>query len=178
MAPVIPFVTEEIYKNLTKSESVHLQDWVGAKDKFINDELEIEMESVARKVVEKAHNLRKVEGIPVRQVLSSLSTTYSKPKFISLIDVIKDEINVLDIKWGTKKDSLDTRSTPEIIEMTKIRELTRKIQEKRKEMGLNLTQKVNVYLDELPTDTKLVHWMMKKAQINKLEKGKFKMTKV
>src|SRR6185369_14934010 len=30
-APIAPFITEEIYKNLTKKESVHLSDWPEAK---------------------------------------------------------------------------------------------------------------------------------------------------
>lgn len=69
---------------------------------------------------------------------------------------------------------LDTQITPELKEEADVRDIVRKIQEERKNLGLNLTQKVNVTLEHLPTNTKLVQWMIKKAQIAKLTEGKFK----
>ena len=137
---------------------------------------------IVRQIVEKAHAIRKEKAIPVRQPLSKLQISNYKLQIKGLEKLLMEELNVKEVASKEGKDelkvTLDTKLTKELLEEMKIREITRSIQEKRKEMGLNLTQKVNVYLDELPTDTKLVHWMMKKAQINKLEKGKFKMTKV
>ena len=71
-----------------------------------------------------------------------------------------EELNVKEVASKEGKDelkvTLDTKLTKELLEEMKIRDY-KKYPGKRKEMGLNLTQKVNVYLDELPTDTKLVH---------------------
>ena len=136
----------------------------------------------AREIVEKAHAIRKEKGIPVRQPLSRLAIYNTQFTNKNIIKLILEELNIKNVEFkagkGEIKVVLDTKITKELEGEMKIREITRAIQEKRKEMGLNLTQRVNVYLDELPTDKKLVEWMMKKAQINKLEKGKFKMTKV
>lgn len=188
LAPFNPFISEIIYKSLTKEDSVHLSDWPVSKilsDKDIKILREME---AARLIVEKAHAIRKEKGIPVRQPLSKLQITNRQQNSVSKLQIkglnklLMEELNVKEVVSkdgkGEIKVSLDTKITKVLEEEMTVRELTRNIQEKRKEMGLNLTQKVNVYLDELPTDKKLVAWMMKKAQINKLEKGRFKMTKV
>ena len=90
---------------------------------------------------------------------------------------MKNEVNIKSIKWHSKEDKLDITITPELEEEAKVRELVRKIQEERKNLGLNLTQKVKVQTDWMPTDTKLAQWMSKKAQIASLSSGKFKVAK-
>ena len=55
-APITPFITEEIYKNLTGKQSVHLQDWPKAVK--IDKKLLKHME-VVRKVCELGHGARK-----------------------------------------------------------------------------------------------------------------------
>lgn len=56
MAPLTPFITEEIFRNLTGKESVHLESWpvAGASDEALEKEMDM-----ARQVVEKAHAKRK-----------------------------------------------------------------------------------------------------------------------
>ncbi|OGY24882.1 MAG: isoleucine--tRNA ligase, partial [Candidatus Woykebacteria bacterium RBG_13_40_7b] len=71
-APFLPFISEEIYQNLTREESVHLVSFPASKEKFINKKLELDMEQV-RQVVEAGHSLRKEKGIKVRQPLAKLS---------------------------------------------------------------------------------------------------------
>ena len=55
----------------------------------------------------------------------------------------------------------------------RVRELIRNIQEKRRSMNLNLTQRVEVKNEWLPSDIKLTQWLIKKAQIESIGKGKF-----
>lgn len=180
LAPFTPFFSDTIYKNLTKEESVHLSDWprlAQRTSRLKSGELKVvgEMEK-ARALVEKAHALRKEKGIVLKQALNSYST---KDKKLSrdTEKLIKDEINVKKIIWGAKADSLDTKITKELKEEAEVRDLMRKIQAERKKMGLNLTQKVNVLVDEIPTNNKVVHWLMVKAQIKNIDKGKFKVSK-
>ena len=45
-------------------------------------------------------------------------------------------------------------------------------------MNLNLTQKVDVISDWLPENSKLIDWLKKKAQVEKLTAGKFKVKRV
>lgn len=169
LAPFVPFMADKIYKNLTKAESVHLSDWPDSK--AFDEKLLVEMQT-AREVVEQAHSVRKEKGIPVRQPLNSFSSTL-KPISKNLEYLLKDEINVKKLTWNSKNNKLDVKITKELNEEMMVRELVRNIQEKRKLMNLNLTQKVDVKNDWLPMDTNLTQWLVKKAQISSLGKGKF-----
>src|SRR5258706_875744 len=174
MAPFTPFLSEFMYKNLTKEESVHLSDWPKSLGK-VNTDLVEEMLKV-RELVETAHSVRKENSIPVRQPLNSYTSTL-KAVSKNLEYLIKDEINVKNLIWGSKSNKLDMKITKELEEEASIRDLIRKIQDARKELGLNLTQRADVVIDEMPTNTKLVQWMTKKAQISSLKVGKFKVSK-
>lgn len=181
LAPFMPFVTEVMYKNLTKQESVHLSDWPIAKDLTDSDNKILKEMAGIRQVVEKAHSERKSAELPVRRPLISLATTYHSP-LPGFEELVKDEVNVKTINWGKLKGDellveLNTDSSPEIEEESRVRDLIRKIQEERKNLGLNLTQKVDVTLEQLPLDKKLVAWMTNKAQIAKLTVGQFKVRK-
>jgi hypothetical protein len=93
-----------------------------------------------------------------------------------VVDLACQELNVKSIQFlgGSDKIELDTKITPELTEEAEIRALVRSIQEDRKKLGLNLTQTVDVTLEKVPTRKELVSWMMKKAQISSLKKGKYK----
>jgi isoleucyl-tRNA synthetase len=176
LAPFLPYLSETIYKNLTKEASVHFVDWPKISSKVkINKELIEEMQK-ARDLVEKAHSIRKEQMIAVRQPLNSYAST-TKPISKNLEYLIKDEINVKNLTWNSKTDKLDTKITKELEEEASVRELMRKIQDERKKLGLDLTQKADVTIEKLPTNSKLVIWMNKKAQIANLKVGKFKVVK-
>lgn len=178
LAPFTPYMSDVIYKNLTKEESVHLSDWpkVNINDKKENAKLIGDMQRI-REIVEKAHAIRKERKISVRQPLKSFSTT-EKPVSEEFEYLLKDEINARKIIWNSKKNEFDTKITPELEEEAKTRELMRKIQEERKNMGLNLTQKVDLTNIWIPKDEKLKDWLMRKAQIDSISQGEFNVKKV
>jgi isoleucyl-tRNA synthetase len=182
LAPFMPFMSEVIYKNLTKEESVHLADWPKLVKVLNEKELKIVAEmQKAREVAEKTHSVRKEKAIGVRQPLAKLQISnfeFSK----EVAKVIADEVNVKDVvsKAGNGEIAikLDIKITPKLKDEAEIRDQIRNIQEERKQLGLNLTQKVNVWLEKLPEDKKMISWMMKKAQIANIEVGKFRVKKV
>ncbi len=178
LAPFTPFLSEIIYRNLTKEESVHLSDWPKESEKLKvkSDKLITEMQKV-REIVEKAHAVRKEKAIPVRRPLNSFSTT-EKPVSGGLECLLKDEINVKKIIWQAKTNEFDTKITPELEEEAKARELMRKIQEERKNLGLNLTQKVDVSNSWIPKDAKLKDWIIRKAQVGTIFQGEFNVKKI
>lgn len=182
MAPFTPFMSDVIYKNLTKEESVHLTDWpeAGMELKARDIELVDQMQKV-REIVEKAHATRKELGIPVRQPLAKLQVDNFKLQVGDLTQLLLDELNVKEILFKEGKEGLavkfDTKLTPELKEEADVRDLIRKIQDERKRLGLNLTQKVDVRLDKLPMSKELIQWMSKKAQISNLTEGRFKVSK-
>ncbi len=142
LAPLIPFVSEEIFRNLTGRPSVHLESWpeIGGVDA----ELEKEMEA-AREVVEKAHAIRKEQKIKVRQPLASL-TYEAKTRLPEEIEaVIAAEINVKRLIVGNKL-SLDTTITNELRAEGQARELVRDIQMLRKEKGGTIDARIHVVL--------------------------------
>lgn len=171
LAPFTPYIADFIYTNLTKEKTVHLEDWPMLNVKKINAKLTTEME-VLRQIVEKAHAIRKEKIIPVKQALNSYSTKVAKVSK-DLEYLLKDEINVKNIIWGGKSDKFDTKITKELEEEMKVRDLVRKIQEERKNLGLTLSEKVNVTLPEIPENKKLLDYLNKKTQISKLTEGKF-----
>ena len=126
-----------------------------------------------RQIVEKAHAERKEKKILVRQPLTLYKTTAQKTTN-DLEIYVREEINVKNVVWGAKKDELDTEITPELEEEAKARELIRKIQEERKNLGMNLTQKASVSNPWVPTDTKLVQRVKSKTLTASLTKGEFK----
>ena len=69
----MPFISESIYKNLTKDESVHLAELAQISKELSEKDTELiaEMQK-AREIVEKAHSIRKEKGLAVRQPLSQL----------------------------------------------------------------------------------------------------------
>ena len=98
-APMVPFMTEEIYQNLVRSvdanapESIHLCDFPVADDSFIDAELEKNME-VVLKVKGMGHAARNTANIKIRQPLATMFIKGADelPDFYQ--EIIEDEVNV------------------------------------------------------------------------------------
>jgi len=154
LAPFTPFLAEEIFKNLSEEESVHLQSWPLARKELIDADLEAKMLWV-RQVVEIGHAQRKAANIKVRQPLSQFKIQNAKFKIEEdFLDLIKDELNVkevlVEIGKGELKAELDTTITPELKEEGEARELVRQIQEARKAAGCGLRDQIEVGLPSWP----------------------------
>jgi len=113
IAPVLPFVTEEIYQGLVVSRrgedetgpvSIHLADYPTARADLIDTDLERDMAAV-RQVVTLARSLRVTAGIRVRQPLESLTVFSRHENLLEAITthtaVIADELNVRRVITGT-----------------------------------------------------------------------------
>lgn len=144
MAPLTPFVSEEIFQRLRDKKdplSVHLCDYPKANSKLINQKLEKEMREV-REIVNLALKQRAEKGIKVRQPLSQLAINSREiVKNKELADLIKDEVNVKGIVFG-KEIKLDAKITPELKAEGAFRDLIRFIQGLRKDAGLKPGQEI------------------------------------
>ncbi len=178
LAPFTPYLADSMYINLTHDASVHLSDWPDEPPKQNKDDEDlISQMRKMRDIVEKIHAKRKELGIAVRQPLQK-AMVYGQEKGAIAEDIIRvaeSELNVkfIELVGGSDKIEIDTKITPELKEEADIRDLVRKIQEERKALGLNLTQKIDVTIEKLPESKKLTQWMIKKAQISHLEEGSF-----
>jgi isoleucyl-tRNA synthetase len=153
LAPFIPYMTESMYKNLTKKESVHLSNWPLTDAEALNKELEQEMVLV-RLIVERIHAKRKEVGIGVRRPLISCQiSAVSFQISDALIQLIKDETNIKHIEYkigeGELSVVLDTTVTPELEQEGRAREAIRTVQQLRKEKGCAIDDRITLTLPEL-----------------------------
>ncbi len=99
MAPISPFITDEIYQNLTGKESVHLADYPKCDESMFADKIEERMDLV-RDLISLGRNAREEAKIKVRQPISEVILDDKNKKLISdLVDLVKEELNVKDVKF-------------------------------------------------------------------------------
>jgi isoleucyl-tRNA synthetase len=92
-APLLPLVSEEIWRGLTGGRSVHLTDWPDAAAFPAADALVAAMDRV-REVASSGLALRKARGLRVRLPLAKLTVVSASPGLESFADVLRDELNV------------------------------------------------------------------------------------
>ena len=103
-APMIPFMTEEIYQNIVKSvdpdakESIHLCDYPTADESLIDPELEENMDEVL-KIVVMGRACRNTANIKIRQPIGRMfvKTDRVLPEYFA--DIVTDELNVKAITF-------------------------------------------------------------------------------
>ncbi|MCF7843570.1 class I tRNA ligase family protein [Candidatus Gracilibacteria bacterium] len=148
MAPVMPFIAERIYQQVTNTkESVHLTKWPVAG---IIDEQIIKDMKIVREVVSLGLMKRTEHKINVKQPL--LSLTINKKIDEAYFDLIKDEINVKDVVVNESQADdvvLDTTITKELEREGDIRKLIRAVQDMRKEKGLSSQDVISVSISSL-----------------------------
>jgi isoleucyl-tRNA synthetase len=152
-APFLPFTSEEIYKNLTGEESVHLANFPTSDPGLVDKNLEVQMQQV-RELVEIGHSMRKQKGVKVRQPLAA--ATYGR-KFSQLPqeleDLVENELNIKKVEYNPKIDfSFDWELTPNLKKEGEARELIRKIQDKRKESGVAFDDQIIAFLPSWPRE--------------------------
>ena len=98
-APIIPYVTEEIYTKLTKEESVHLTDFPVVDENLIDEHIENRMDLV-RSLISVGRYVREETKIKVRQPLSeALLDGKNKDLIEDLIPLIKEELNIKEVTF-------------------------------------------------------------------------------
>ncbi|MDP2637848.1 MAG: isoleucine--tRNA ligase [Candidatus Levybacteria bacterium] len=174
LAPFTPFIAEEMYKNLTGEESVHLADYPTGDMSVVDEKLIDKMLEVKR-LVEIGHAKRKEAAMKVRQPLSELKVSNSQ--FIiedeDLISLIKDELNVKKVSFEKGKGevtvSLDTTLTKELKEEGEARDIVRQIQQERKKLGTTLSEEISVTLQNWPLAFE--DYIKRKASVGSITKG-------
>ena len=152
-APLTPFITEEMFKNLTGKESVHLEDYPKEDNSLLDKKL-IEDMAVLRKIAEVGHAKRKEAGIKLRQPLASLMYKTPVKLDLELESILASELNVKKVEYGKSSTetevALDTNITQKLAEEGKARELIRQVQQNRKEQNMTLADKTKIIASEWP----------------------------
>ncbi len=167
MAPFTPFLSEEIYRNLTGEISVHLTDWPIVDKDLIDEKLGRNMQSI-REVITIGLQKRAELKIKVRQPLGRILLGWRYEELVNSIfptsergffeGVIKEELNVQSVestlistgsllspdKQGIEDIALDSEITPELKLEGEMNEINRAIQEGRKKAGFNVEDRVHL----------------------------------
>lgn len=144
MAPITPFVAENIYQELKgPKESVHLDDWPEPQEDYLDEKL-IKTMANTREIVALALAKRAEAGIKIRQPLSELIIKAELgDEFLALI---KDEVNVEKViyKKSEEEVALNTEITPELKEKGIVRDIIREINALRKKEGLTIQDRTKI----------------------------------
>ena len=105
-APLLPLVTEEIFRSLTGRRSVHLEDWPDAASLPADPALVAAMDRV-REVCSAAHSVRKAAGLRSRLPLASLTVAAPDAAVLEAYrPLIADELNVKAVHLTTDVESV------------------------------------------------------------------------
>ncbi len=110
LAPMLPFVTEDLYlkfyKEHEKKKSIHLTDWPKAEKKYQDRKLERDME-VVQDVVEAANAIRDEKGLRLRWPVKALTVSGWNPKKYE--QVVKNMANVKEVRKGKLKAEVEVK---------------------------------------------------------------------
>ena len=147
LAPLIPFVTEEIYRNLTGEESVHFANWpeTGAVDGALEKEME-DAKTVSSLILA----FRKEKNVKVKIPFKKI--TYKGPRELTdeVKQVVLSEGNVYALVYSGQNDgyavSGEYGEGNQDVEAGMVRDLIRDVQNLRKEKGCNIHDKIQLVL--------------------------------
>jgi isoleucyl-tRNA synthetase len=117
VAPLLPFVSEAVWRNLTGGRSVHLADWPDAGELVRDDDILRRMD-IVRRICSLGHSVRNRERIRVRQplpeaVIAGAEAVHAR----GYEDIIADELNVKKVSFtddvgamGRREIALDSRA--------------------------------------------------------------------
>lgn len=164
-APAMPFMSEEIFQQLSlgEEESVHLSDYPGYDEDLIQKNKQIlEHMRTTRDIVSAALSVRVENKLPVRQPLGLLVTTRQFELPEEYVQIVTNETNVKEFKVEASLDSysgksrdpqnmvaLDLKITPELKKEGLLRSMVRRFQDERKKNKLKVKDViVATYPDE------------------------------
>ena len=144
MAPVVPYLSEEIYTNLTGEYSVHTSDFPKYDEVLIDELLEEKMDLV-RNLISIGRYVREEAKIRVRQPLSEILLDGKSELIIGeLTELIKEELNVKKVTFiDDTSEFMNFTVKPNFKEVGKVfGKNIKEFQEKLLELSLNDIKKL------------------------------------
>ncbi|TXK19718.1 isoleucine--tRNA ligase [Homoserinibacter sp. GY 40078] len=104
-APLLPLVSEEIWRGLTGGRSVHLTDWPDAAEFPADPELVTSMDLV-REIASAGLALRKARGLRVRLPLAGATVVaHGSESLADFADILRDELNLKEFSLAESAES-------------------------------------------------------------------------
>ncbi len=133
VAPIAPFISDEIYINLTNDITVHTAKFPETNNNYIDNKLEDKMDLV-RSLISVGRKVREENKIKVRQPLSEMLLDAKNNELLKdLIPLIEEELNVKEVNFVT--------------DLTKYMDL--EVKPNFKEVGKLFGSKINSFKSEL-----------------------------
>ena len=100
IAPIAPFISDEMYSKLTGEETVHIAYYPKTNEKLIDERVEERMDLV-RSICNLGRGIREKNGLKVRQPLSEILVDGKYKELISdMVPLIMDELNVKNVVFA------------------------------------------------------------------------------
>ncbi len=183
LAPFTPFMSDEIYTNLTGKESVHLSDFPEYNEALIDKKLEKDMKN-GREIASVILMRRKMASVKVRVPLKKLE--YKGPESLTkeVDEIVLREVNISELKYAGKTNTYEssgesselTDINNQDVELGKARELVRAIQEERKKVGTDLDEKIDLFIEDWPKDFE--EYIKRNALVSSITEGKFEIKRL
>ena len=180
LAPFVPFIAEAIYQRMRyegMKESVHLCDYPDFDEGCLDEGLEDAMEKV-REIADIGRSLRGKVGIKIRYPLRELIVVCEEDverKVKRFVDLLREEINVKKVSFSRREEGykmepsryimeerddmkviLDIELTDDLLAEGLSREIVRRIQAMRKEMDLEIEDRIRTEISIEESKIKLL----------------------
>jgi isoleucyl-tRNA synthetase len=161
LAPITPFLSEELYHQLVGGESVHLCDWpeVGHVNEIVLSKMEYVRDVITEGLSQRAHASLKVRQ-PLQKLVIDGTPDYAKDLESHYIDILKEELNVKEVVLKSNsndhKVDLDLTLTDELKQEGLMREVIRHVQQARKQADLDVDNRIELKLSTENTDIQKV----------------------
>jgi isoleucyl-tRNA synthetase len=202
LAPLTPFVAEELYQNLVKPfdkdapESIHLTDYPQADLSLVDEKLSTAVNLVV-KITSLGRAARAKSNLKVRQplakVLVKVRTEAERASLEQMATQVLDELNVKELSvveslpvekhpdWPVVEEGglmvmVDTDISQELADEGLARELVHRLQTMRKQAGFDIADYIETYYEGGPSVQrvmeKFAHYVKQETLSRKLVEGK------
>jgi len=177
-APIIPFMTENVYQALKADasegfmESVHLEDYPKADEEFSKKQSQL-LEEIykVREIASQGHAIRKEKNLAIKQPLSALWVSENAELSADALAIMAEELNVKEVKQGKPPTEISVAMkingveyfiglVTEISDDLKLegdlRNLIRQIQRARQLAGLNVGDQINLTLEDTEENKRII----------------------
>jgi isoleucyl-tRNA synthetase len=158
-APIIPFITESVYRNLTSKESVHLEDFLQSQAISAEEKAFLEKMEVTRQISSLGQAARLQAKMPIKQPLKEVHIHVEEQNELGdeFLKIVAEELNVklvtfvdtIDNSYTIIEDrgiklGLNTELNEELQVEGKVREILRSLQEARKINGFQVSDEIKL----------------------------------
>jgi isoleucyl-tRNA synthetase len=170
LAPITPFISEEIYRNLVANfdrkapTSVHHSEWPKSSKRFIEKDLEEKVE-IAQKIIDASLSARQQAQLKLRWPVKQIIVVSEDKKLAVAVKEVNELLKMMcnaksvsavtkrpsgefsEVKFGFGSVLTDKKLDDKLMEEALFRELTREVQSLRKQNKFNVNEMIALTID-------------------------------